>query len=295
MVSSRQLGQAIKTARHEAGITQDELSDRAGLAYSTLAKIEQGAIKSPSFFTVQAIAEGLEVSIGELTSTIADSSHELGPTSAQGSSEKTIKFVYSDMNGVLVRFYHRAFSTISKETSCNLDVIETAFWHYNDAVNKGEITLEDFNKAVSKRLGVKQLDWQKHYMEAVKPMKVMQAFLEEIHCDIKIGLLTNTMPGFLDELIRREIITDINFDAIVDSSVVGKVKPEAGIYEIAEKESEHKGNEILLIDDSRTNLIAAEKLGWQVMWFDDYDPEESVKRLRETIQSSCSIDLFKQI
>jgi len=284
MVSSQQLGQAIKDARRQESLTQDELSDRAGLAYSTLAKIEQGAIKSPSFFTIQAIAEALEMSVDELT---AQTKHNQQPCadSTQGSPEKNIKFVYCDMNGVLVRFYHRAFVTISEETGRNLDVVETAFWHYNDAVNKGEMSLSEFNQAIAKRLGVESLDWQHHYMMAVKPMIAMQDFLEDIHSHVKIGLLTNTMPGFLGDLIKRGIVPNLKFDAVIDSSVVGKVKPEPAIYEMAEQESGYSGNEILLIDDSRTNLIAAEKLGWQVIWFDDYEPEESVRRLRQVIRA----------
>ena len=53
----RQLGQAIAAARKAAGLTQQDLCVKAQLSYSTLAKIERGAIKTPSVFTVAAIAE----------------------------------------------------------------------------------------------------------------------------------------------------------------------------------------------------------------------------------------------
>jgi len=29
--------------------------------------------------------------------------------------------------------------------------------------------------------------------------------------------------------------------------------------------------------------MAAERLGWHVLWFDDYRPSESVKRVRATL------------
>ncbi|HEX9679749.1 MAG TPA: helix-turn-helix transcriptional regulator, partial [Candidatus Saccharimonadales bacterium] len=61
-----QLGLAIKSAREAAKLTQDDLSDRAGLAYSTLAKIEQGAIKNPSFSTILALSRALNLSIEQL-------------------------------------------------------------------------------------------------------------------------------------------------------------------------------------------------------------------------------------
>lgn len=280
MVSSKHLGASIKKARQEAGLTQDSLSDKAGLAYSTLAKIEQGAIKSPSFFTVYAISEALGLEIRQLLGT-GGFDGEKPPREAK----KSIKFIYSDMNGVLVGFYHRAFGAIAKETDCNLELVETTFWHYNDAANRGEMTMDEFNEAFANHLGVEKLDWKEHYMRAVKPIKVMQKCLEEIHGEVKIGLLTNTMPGFVAELKNNGIMSDINFDVIIDSSEVGMIKPSSTIYELAEKKSGFSGGEIMFIDDSRTNLTHAEKLGWQVMWFDDYEPEESVRRLKEVISN----------
>lgn len=284
MVSSKQLGQIIKEARREAGMTQDDLSDRAGLAYSTLAKIEQGAIKSPSFFTVYALSEALGMEIGELLGTDKPARASSAP-GAKGGSGSKIKFVYSDMNGVLVRFYHRAFVTISNETGCNLEQVETTFWHYNDAANDGNMTLDEFNNAVAKHLGVKSIDWEKHYMAAVKPVDEIQRCLEEIHDKLKIGLLTNAMPGFVEELTRRKMLPNVKFDAIVDSSVDGIIKPSPAIYELAEKRAGYSGSEILFIDDSRANLVAAEKFGWRVMWFDDFDPGASVKRLRDVVDN----------
>jgi len=277
MVNSKQLGRAIRQARRQAGLTQDGLSDKAGLAYSTLAKIEQGAIKAPSFFTVYSLADALGISIEQLLSRAA------GKTPPPGDKRQKIKFVYSDLNGVLVRFYHRAFADIAGETGSNIDVVETLFWHYNNAVNKGEMSLDEFNRKLAARLGAKKIDWKERYMEAVRPVRQMHNFLREIHKRVKIGLLTNTMPGFVAELRRRGKLPDLRFDAVVDSSEVGMVKPEPGIYAAAEKMSGFRGDAILLIDDSRTNLIAAEKFGWQVVWFDDYEPGESVRRLREAL------------
>jgi transcriptional regulator with XRE-family HTH domain len=41
------LGKRLQAARQKAGLTQQTLCQKAGLSYSTLAKIERGAIKSP--------------------------------------------------------------------------------------------------------------------------------------------------------------------------------------------------------------------------------------------------------
>lgn len=64
---SLSLGEKIKALRKQKGFTQEELAIKAGVAYTTLTKVENKAIKNPSFETVAAIAKGLEVSLDELT------------------------------------------------------------------------------------------------------------------------------------------------------------------------------------------------------------------------------------
>src|SRR5580704_14264303 len=100
------LGNRLQAARQAAGLTQQGLCQKAGLSYSTLAKIERGAIKSPSIFTIQTIATVLNTSLDEL----------IGANSVKNKRQKSksgISFVYLDINGCLVRFYHRAFTKIS--------------------------------------------------------------------------------------------------------------------------------------------------------------------------------------
>jgi putative hydrolase of the HAD superfamily len=100
----------------------------------------------------------------------------------------------------------------------------------------------------------------------------------------KVGLLTNIMPGLLSSMRQRTQLPNVNYDAIVDSSEVGAIKPEAKVYEIAQQRAGVPPEEILLIDDSRANLMAAEKLGWHVLWFDDARPEEAAARARQALE-----------
>ncbi len=60
------LGQRIKALRKQRCLTQEELAIKAGVSYTTLIKVENEAIKNPSFESVIAIAEGLSVSLDEL-------------------------------------------------------------------------------------------------------------------------------------------------------------------------------------------------------------------------------------
>jgi len=85
---------------------------------------------------------------------------------------------------------------------------------------------------------------------------------------------------------QRGLLPNVTYDAIIDSSKVNAIKPESKIYEIATKKAACPASEILLIDDARTNLMAAEKQGWHVLWFDDYNPDESIRRIRDSLSVS---------
>jgi FMN phosphatase YigB (HAD superfamily) len=168
------------------------------------------------------------------------------------------------------------------------DIVESAFWHYNDDACRGVLSLADFNEAFAKRLGAPSVDWQEYYMGTVEPIAQMQELLKWAAQNYKVGLLTNTMPGFLRIMRRNHQLPDLPYDAVVDSSEVAAIKPEPHMYEIAQEKAGVPAEEILLIDDSRANLMAAERLGWHVLWFDDSQPDESSARAREVLEPASA-------
>ena len=277
-MDEKSLGNHLQEARKARGLTQQQLCQKANLSYSTLAKIERGAIKSPSIFTIQQISAVLGMSLDQLIGAPS------GQKNIKSTSKSGIKFVYFDVNGCLVRFFHRAFTTLAEETGVPSDLIENTFWHFNDAVCSGSISMDDFNKEMSKKLEIDSIDWREYYFEAIDPIPEMNSLVKWASTVYEVGLLTNIMPGFIDEMRKRKLIPDVEYATIVDSSEVGFIKPDRKIYEIAESKSGCSPDQILLVDDSRTNIMAAEHMGWRVLWFDDFRPEESVKRVRTALE-----------
>lgn len=275
--SEKKLGKALQDARKAAGLTQQELCQRSGLSYSTLAKIERGAIKAPSIFTIQSIAAALGTDLNGLVGDFAPK------TPTKKTAKSGVKFVYFDINGCLVRFFHRAFTKLASDTGAIPDSIETTFWHYNDAVCRGEMSMDEFNTILAKQLhGI--IDWKEYYLNAVDPIPEMHELVTWASQEYHVGLLSNIMPGFIDAMLDKGLLPKADYTTIVDSSVVGAIKPENKIYEIAAEKAGVEPGEILLIDDSRTNLMAAEKMGWRVLWFDDYRPDESSARVRDSLE-----------
>ena len=87
----------------------------------------------------------------------------------------------------------------------------------------------------------------------------------------------------IQAMIDKGILPNVSYDAIVDSSQVKAIKPESAMYTIATEKAAVPASEILFVDDSRTNLMAAEQQGWHVLWFDDMRPSESVARIRSAL------------
>ncbi|MEO6761197.1 MAG: HAD-IA family hydrolase [Candidatus Saccharimonadales bacterium] len=279
-MDEKRLGEVVQAARRKAGLTQQGLCQKSGLSYSTLAKIERGAIKSPSVFTIQRIAGTLGIGLDELLSALP--SKEV-PGQSKKVSKNGARFVYFDMNGCLVRFYNRAFTRLADQAGVSTDVVESVFWHYNDEVCRGDTTVDVLNTALAERLNV-MVDWQKYYLESVEATPGVAELVQWVAENYRLGLMTNTMPGLVSPMLDSGLLPKVTYDAIIDSSQVHALKPEIHMFEIAAERSGVAQSEILLIDDDRPNLIAAEKLGWRTTWFDAYQPEESIAKVREVLE-----------
>jgi transcriptional regulator with XRE-family HTH domain len=59
------IGENLKRARFRAGLTQQELADKAGTTQTTVARIERDAVE-PEVTTIRKLAAALDVRIVEL-------------------------------------------------------------------------------------------------------------------------------------------------------------------------------------------------------------------------------------
>lgn len=70
------LGEAVRTLRRDAGMSQEELADAAGTDLTQVGGIERG-VRNPSYTTLLRLAAALETTVGELT-TLGDQLRERG-------------------------------------------------------------------------------------------------------------------------------------------------------------------------------------------------------------------------
>jgi len=285
LTEEKQLGRVVQTARKRAGLTQQALCQKSGLSYSTLAKIERGAIRAPSVFTIRHIAATLGVSLDDLLQNVSAGTKPAAPArQVKKVSRNGVRFVYFDMNGCLVRFFDHAFTLLAEDAGVTPDVVESIFWQYNEEVNRGELSIDRLNTLLADRLGM-MVDWYRYYLQAVEATPGITELLTWAADNYRVGILTNTMPGLVEAMQANGTLPAVSFETIVDSSKVHALKPEPQMYEIAaEMAGITDPREILLVDDDTPNLAAAARMGWQTISFDPYKPEESIVHVSTALQ-----------
>lgn len=64
------LGEAVRSLRHEEGLSQEQLAEGAGTDLTQVGGIERG-VRNPSYTTLLRLAGALDTTVGKLT-TLAD-------------------------------------------------------------------------------------------------------------------------------------------------------------------------------------------------------------------------------
>jgi transcriptional regulator with XRE-family HTH domain len=65
------IGENIQKIRKSQNLTQDELARKAGIPYTTIAKIESGMVKNPTIMTLVKLAKALKVSLDDFVINLA--------------------------------------------------------------------------------------------------------------------------------------------------------------------------------------------------------------------------------
>ena len=99
---------------------------------------------------------------------------------------------------------------LAMHTGAHIDAVESAFWHYNDQVCRGEISMSDFNAKLAERLGIDSVNWQEYYLQSVDPIQEMQEVVSWAASLYRVGLMTNIMPGLLTSMRRGGQLPDVD-------------------------------------------------------------------------------------
>ena len=201
--------------------------------------------------------------------------------------DSDISFVYLDIGGVVILDFSGTDKWMKLKRELGVPVERDkefeAFWDkYEPEVNAGR-DVETMLPLIKEKFGSKlPHDFSflmDGFVNCFTVNKAIWPVIDKIHSKHKVGLLTNMYPHMYEAIKKMGLLPNVTWDAIVDSSVDGIIKPDSAIFKLAEQKAGAKGKQILFVDNSIVNINAAKAFGWETFLYDSVKPEESSNRL----------------
>lgn len=113
---------------------------------------------------------------------------------------------------------------------------------------------------------------EQYYDRQIDPLIV--GCIQEMKPRYKIGLLTNTSDEFIEPFLVKHHLRKL-FDDIVISAKIGLLKPDVRIYQYFAQQAGLLPQQILFIDNSPENIVAAESIGMMAIQYVGYESLQS--------------------
>jgi len=202
-----------------------------------------------------------------------------------------IKFVYFDVGGVLLLDYSGTDKWQQMKLDLgivgDLDNIFEELWNKNNP----RICIDcDVDKLFAEFKENTEIDVPENYSmldDFINRFELNESIwdlVKKTKQKYKVGLLTNMYPRMLEKIINKKLIPDIDWDVIVDSSIVKNKKPFDVFFDIAENKSGFSPEEIFFTDNQQRHVDAASKRGWKTMVYDPTDLEQSTFKLNQLLE-----------
>ncbi len=200
------------------------------------------------------------------------------------------KFIYFDVGGVLLLDFSGTNKWIEMRRALGVTAEKDAafdkLWgKYHQRICL-DYPVDNFISELERELGLvipKNYSMLADFVHRFTLNTSIWPVVEKVSQKYRVGLLTNMYPGMLALIQQQNLISPISWDVVVDSSKVGYQKPDKEIFVLAKKLAGVKPAEILFIDNTAEHLEAAQKRGWQTLWYDTTKAEESNQQLIKTL------------
>ncbi|NTU73791.1 HAD-IA family hydrolase [Candidatus Roizmanbacteria bacterium] len=201
-----------------------------------------------------------------------------------------ISFIYFDLGGVVELDYSgtnkweemRRDLGVTKEQDASYESV----WNRYQSKICLDCDVDTLIPMLEKEVGVKFPEGYsvlEDFVNRFEKNPSMWPFLEEVKKKYRIGLLTNMYPRMFSLIKRRGLMPPVEWDVIIDSSVVGLQKPDPKIYELAEHLADVKGEQILFVENTKGHIEAVKQFGWSTFLYDPQKPEESMNKLTKIL------------
>tara|TARA_Y100001949_G_C15902722_1_gene293311 strand:- start:350 stop:907 length:558 start_codon:yes stop_codon:yes gene_type:complete len=141
------------------------------------------------------------------------------------------------------------------------------FQTLSEKVDANIISTEDFFESLSTLTDIDSETIRNEFSNTPLVDDSVHALLSKLKASYSLGLISNGSIRTRDRLNTDKLAS--YFDAIIISAEVGKIKPDPAIYYAALTQLNASVEEVIYIDDSATNIEAAQKLGFISIHFTD--------------------------
>ncbi|NCO12567.1 MAG: hypothetical protein COZ34_02685 [Candidatus Pacebacteria bacterium CG_4_10_14_3_um_filter_34_15] len=202
-----------------------------------------------------------------------------------------IKFIYFDVGGVLLLDFSNTnkWSKMKSDlgiTKDNEKMFDLIWLKYRDKICIDcdiDTIVHELRKTINLSIP-NEYSMLEDFVKRFDKNPYMWAAIEIVKQKFKIGLLTNMYPRMLELIQSSKLLPNISWNTIIDSSKVGYQKPDNKIFELAEKLSGVKPEEILFVENTSEHTEAAKQKGWNVFLYDDQNPKISSEKLLEILK-----------
>ncbi|MFN7289718.1 MAG: HAD family hydrolase [Pirellula sp.] len=191
---------------------------------------------------------------------------------------KRPEFVYFDLGNVLLYFDHDlAFRRMAKLAGVTPLEMRSAVMDSELQIEyeTGLISGSDFVDRIASHLG-RSLETDT-ILEAAADMFIPNPHILPVlqrvrDLGLPMGLLSNTCEAHWHWIMRMGYpqVRDW-FGPVILSFEAKSMKPDSGIYEVAEREAGHSGPSLFFTDDRHDNIQSATQRGWQTEVFINAD------------------------
>jgi len=196
------------------------------------------------------------------------------------------QLILFDIGGVLIE-YGNVFKTASQELGIPHNLLDSTFDKYDAEITTGLITPQELyinclknNDITADKNYNFMISWIKDY-SSIRPTHDLLTRLTDKY---KVGLFSNIYKGMVPELIKQDLLPNINYVYQFISCDMGLQKPDEKAYQYIVRHIKEHSNEILFVDDKQENLDVASKLGWQIFLFLRDNPTDSVNKLSNILE-----------
>lgn len=195
-------------------------------------------------------------------------------------ADKNIKAVIFDMDGVIVDnhdYHHEAWMTFYQKYGLTVQGdVSRFFGRTNTDILNSVFPDELTHKQLYEYAGEKEKLYRDLYEGNIEPADGLEVLLEKLrNAGHKLAIATSAPSGNVDFVLGNTNL-HMYFDAIVDSSMITRGKPDPEIYLKAAQELGVEPKHCVVVEDSVSGIRAGKAAGMMVVAITSTNPKENL-------------------